>query len=150
VSRVFMSYRRDDSQAEALMIYQRLAQRLGEDTIFFDLDTLDPGVKFIVEIINAVNRCEVFLAVIGKRWLSIQNEHGRRRLDDPDDILRLEIATALGRDVLIVPVLIAGARMPKKNELPDDLKSLTDRNALEITLYCGGISGTNQPEIKRG
>jgi hypothetical protein len=85
-------------------------------------------------VINrAVGSCDVLLAVIGDQWLTITDEQGRRRLDDPADFVRLEIQAALKRDVRIIPILVGGAHMPDADELPDDLTGLVRRQALELS-----------------
>ena len=92
------------------------------------------GVDFVGAINAALESCGVLLAVIGPRWISIQDDAGRRRLDDPDDYTRLELATALGRaDVRVIPVLVDGATMPDAEALPPELKPLARRNAVELT-----------------
>jgi hypothetical protein len=129
---VFMSYRRDDSAADTLLIHERLKAAFGSDVLFLDIDTLGAGVKFVSEILEAVNHCNALIAVIGKQWLTITDSNGKRRLDNPDDILRMEIAAALERDIRVIPLLVGGATMPPEKELPDNLKPLAQRNALNI------------------
>ena len=77
--------------------------------------------------------CQVMLAMLGPRWAEITDEAGNRRLDDPDDFVRLEVATALSRGVLVVPILVDGARMPKAADLPEDLAGIARRQAVEIS-----------------
>jgi TIR domain len=128
--RVFISYRREESSGLAGRLYDRLAAHFGDDQVFIDVDTIALGVDFAEVITQAVSTCEVLLAVIGPRWLTATDEDGRRRLDDPDDIVRLEIAAALERDIRVIPILVEGAAMPRRHELPDDLGRLACRNAL--------------------
>jgi hypothetical protein len=90
-----------------------------------------PGAKFAVVIEDAVSKCDVLLAVIGPTWLTATDASGRR-LGHPEDFVRIEIASALARDVLVIPVLIQGAAMPKREELPVALADLAQRNALEM------------------
>jgi len=96
------------------------------------VDTIEPGVDFAEEISRAVATCKVLLAVIGPNWLTEADERGRRRLDDPDDIVRLEIEAALARDVRVIPILVEGAVMPGRQDLPESLAGLARRNALFI------------------
>ena len=96
------------------------------------MDTIEPGVDFAEEISRAVATCKVLLAVIGPNWLTEADERGRRRLDDPDDIVRLEIEAALARDVRVIPILVEGAVMPGRQDLPESLAGLARRNALFI------------------
>jgi hypothetical protein len=97
-----------------------------------DVDTIEPGVDFAEEISRAVTACQVLVAVVGPAWLTATDERGRRRLDDPDDFVRLEIETALTRGVRVIPVLAQGAVMPGREDLPESLAGLARRNALFI------------------
>jgi hypothetical protein len=130
--RVFISYRRQESSGPAGRLYDRLAARFGDDRVFMDVDTIALGVDFAEVISQAVSSCEVLLAVIGPRWLAATDEDGRRRLDDPDDLVRLEIAAALERDIRVIPVLVEGAQMPRRQQLPEALVGLARRNALSV------------------
>jgi len=96
---IFISYRRDDSSAFAGRIYDRLISRFAEDQISFDVDNLDPGVDFVEAIEASIDSSDVFLVVIGRRWLASADEEGQRRLDNPDDYVRLEIAALKHIDV---------------------------------------------------
>ena len=129
---IFVSYRRQGTSHIAGRLSDRLANRFGEDQVFIDVDTIEPGVDFAEEINRAVATCKVLLAVIGPNWLTATDEQGRRRLDDPDDIVRLEIEAALARDVLVIPILTEGAVMPGREDLPESLAGLARRNALVI------------------
>ena len=130
--RVFISYRRQESSGLAGRLYDRLAAHLGQDQIFMDVDRIELGVDFAEVITQAVSACEVLLAVIGPTWLTATDQEGRRRLEDPDDIVHLEIAAALERDVRVIPILVEGAQMPRRQELPDTLEKLARRNALSV------------------
>ena len=130
---IFISYRRDDSSASAGRLYDRLNDHFASNEIFMDVDNLDPGVDFVEEIEKSVASCDALIAVIGRRWLISSDEEGRRRLDNSEDFVRLEIATALKRGVRVIPVLVDGALMPRSRDLPDDLKPLVRRNALEVS-----------------
>ena len=98
-----------------------------------DIDTIEPGVDFVETIEKAVGSCDVLIALIGKQWLTITDPAGRRRLDNPADFVRLEIKTALERNIRVIPALIPGAAMPRSQDLPDELEKLTRRNAIEIS-----------------
>ncbi len=132
VGKVFLNYRRDDSEGYVGRLYDHLTQRF-PGRIFRDVTGLRPGEDFV----NALDRegvsCQVLLAIIGKRWLSCMDAGGRRRLDDPDDILRREIIHALQRNVLVIPVLVGGATVPSIDDLPPELKPLGRRQALPIS-----------------
>jgi hypothetical protein len=133
--RIFISYRREDSAGHVGRLKDRLSSRFDGDgdKVFMDIDTIKPGVDFSEAIKQAVGSCDVFLAVIGKHWLSSINAQGARRLDNPEDYVRQEITAALTKNILVIPVLVQGASMPNAQDLPDDLKILTHRNAVELS-----------------
>jgi hypothetical protein len=130
---VFISYRRDDSEGQAGRLYDDLAQHFGDGSVFMDVVGIDPGLDFRKVIDKNVSSCGVLLCLIGPTWLDAKDESGRRRLDNPLDFVRLETAAALKRDIPVVPVLVAKARMPSAEQLPDDLKELAYRNGVELT-----------------
>jgi hypothetical protein len=131
---IFISYRRQDSQSAAGRLADHLKEQMPSTSIFRDVETIEPGVDFVDAINHAMKSCAVLLAVIGTRWMTVTGANGRRRLDDPHDYNRLEIATALKRsDVRVIPVLVEGAVMPATDDLPEDLKPLSRRNAVELT-----------------
>jgi serine/threonine protein kinase len=133
--RIFISYRRQDTAFPAGWLFDRLADHYGGGQVFKDVDSIESielGDDFAELITRAVGSCEVLLALIGDRWLTITDEGGRRRLDDPHDFVRLEIEAALERNVRVIPVLVGGARMPRADELPDSLARLVRRQALEL------------------
>ena len=130
----FLSYRREDSAGTTGRIYDRLRQTFRSRRLFIDVDNIAPGSDFAKILQAQVSRCDVFLAIIGRHWLSATDDNGSRRLDNPGDFVRIEIASALGRDhVAVIPVLVDGARMPSANDLPEDLRPLVFRNAVEIS-----------------
>ena len=131
--RIFISYRREDTAYPAGWLYDRLAYRYGGGQIFKDVDSIELGDDFIEVITRAVGSCDVLLALVGDQWLTITDEDGRRRLDDPDDFVRLEIEAALTRNVRVIPILVGGARMPRVDELPASLAGLVRRQALELS-----------------
>ena len=130
---IFVSYRRQDSAGHVGWLTDHLRQRLPQAPVFRDLDGIHAGVDFVVAVQQAVASCEVLLAVIGQQWLSSVDAHGRRRLDDLNDFVRLEVATALQRDIVVIPVLVQGAAMPPADALPAALAPLTRRNAIELS-----------------
>jgi beta-lactam-binding protein with PASTA domain len=130
---IFVSYRRDDTEGEAGRLFDDLVGRFGEDSVFLDVAAIEVGRDFRRAIDDSVSTCGVLLAVIGKGWVDAKNEAGDRRLDDPSDFVRLETASALKRDIPVIPVLVHGARMPRADQLPDDLKELAYRNGVELT-----------------
>jgi hypothetical protein len=113
-------------------LHDRLAQSFGRNNIFMDVDHIPAGVDFVAYLNGQVAACDIFLVVIGPNWLEAKDESGRRRLDDPDDFVAIEIAEALARNIRVIPILIDGALMPKASELPDTLKPLARRHALEV------------------
>ena len=129
---VFISYRRDDASGSAGRLYDRLVSHFPEETIFFDIDQIALGVDFVAEIQRWVTASDVLLAVIGKSWLAIEDERGQRRIDNPNDFVRLEISTALQLSKTVIPVLVDSASMPIRTELPADLRPITRRNAATI------------------
>jgi hypothetical protein len=132
MGKIFINYRREDSRGEARGLFDRLSARF-PGQVFMDVSVLDPGVDFVQAIDDEVGSCDAFVVVIGKGWLSITNASGQRRLDDAQDFVRLEIATALKRKIAVVPALVGGATMPTAADLPPDLQGLTRRNALYLT-----------------
>jgi hypothetical protein len=131
--RIFISYRREDTAYPAAWLYDRLADRYGDGQIFKDVDSIELGDDFVQVITTAVESCDVLLALIGEDWLPITDAHGRRRLDDPDDFVRLEIEAALARNVRVIPILVGDATMPQAEELPHSLVRLARRQALELS-----------------
>jgi len=131
--RIFISYRREETAYPAGWLYDRLADRFGAGQVFKDVDSIQLGDDFVEVITEAVASCDVLLVLIGDEWLRITDEHGRRRLDDPDDFVRLEIEAALTRKVRVIPILVDGARMPRAEELPDSLARLVRRQSLELS-----------------
>lgn len=141
-SRVFISYRREDSGYPAGWLFDQLAASLGADRVFKDVDSIEPGDDFAEVITEAVSSCAVLLVVIGDRWLVAADDDGRR-LDDPGDFVRLEIEAALTRGVRVIPVLVGGARMPRPAQLPSSLAPLCGRQAIEVShaRFRSGIAG---------
>ena len=130
---IFISYRRDDSEGQAGRLYDDLSRTFGDSSVFMDVTAIEPGLDFRKVIDHNVASCGVLLAVIGPGWLDAKDESGQRRLDNPVDFVRLETASALKRDIPVVPVLVRGARMPRADQLPPDLGELAYRNGLELT-----------------
>ena len=129
---IFINYRRDDSAGTAGRLHDRLAQTFGRKTLFMDVDHIPAGVDFVEYLQSQVAACGVFLAVIGPNWLDAKDDSGRRRFDNPDDFVTIEIGAALARNIRVIPVLVDGARTPKADKLPDSVKPLARRNAVEV------------------
>jgi hypothetical protein len=133
LQKVFICYRRQETAPYAGRIYDTMVSRFGVENVFMDLD-LDPGIDFVDRITRVVSDCVALVVVIGPRWAQLQNEDGTRRIEDPDDFVRLEVETGLRRDdVRLIPALVGGARMPRREELPPELQGLARRNALELS-----------------
>ena len=130
--RVFISYRRDDSPGDARSIHDRLARKLGASSIFMDVDNLLAGQRFDRELDKALAQCDVLVVVIGPRWVKLLKAHG-----DARDYVREEIAAALKRDIVVIPVLVGKeARMPplpRRDELPEDIRDLVLHQKQNIT-----------------
>jgi hypothetical protein len=136
VPSIFISYRRDDSIDAANRIYDRLVAHFGRGSVFMDEESIPVGIDFRKNLQAAVSRCDVLLAVIGQGWLKARGRKGpsagQRRLDNPDDFVRIEIQTALERGIPVVPVLVGKATMPAEKDLPDALKELAFRHFAEV------------------
>jgi hypothetical protein len=131
-AKVFLCYRRDDSAAFTGRVQDRVEQEFGRDLLFMDVDAIPLGVNFVTALHEAVAECEVLLAVIGPNWVEARDDTGARRLDDPNDFVRIEIGAALQRSIPVIPILLDGAKVPKANQLPEELKELPMRNWLEV------------------
>ena len=130
---IFISYRRSDAAGESGRLSDDLIARFGASHVFMDVDAIQPGIDFRKAIRENVGQCRVLLAVMGPDWLEARGKDGARRLDSENDYVRLEIATALGREIPVVPVLVRGARTPKADQLPEELRELAYRNSVELT-----------------
>lgn len=132
-SQVFISYRRDDTAGWAGRLFSDLKMRLGQDArVFMDVDGIPPGEDFARYIDEAVGKCDAVVALIGRHWSDATNAAGHRRLEEPDDFVRLEISAALQRGIRVVPLLVDGASLPASADLPNDLEPLLDRQAIRV------------------
>ena len=129
--RIFLCYRRADSATIVGRIYDRLEKEFGRKNIFKDVDNIPFGVDFVEHLDREVEKCDVLFAVIGKRWLR-SRPRGAALLDDPNDFVRIEIASALRRTIPVVPILVDGARMPLENQLPEEIKALARRHGTDV------------------
>lgn len=130
---IFVNYRRNDSEGEAGRLFDDLTSHFSHQSVFMDVAAIEPGRDFRKAIDQSVATCSVLLALIGRDWVESADALGHRRLDDANDFVRIELASALRRDIPVVPVLVRGAKMPHVEQLPDDLKELAYRNAVELT-----------------
>jgi len=132
IKNTFICYRRDDAEGYAGRIFDRLNNRF-PNRIFMDVTGISPGADFTRVIQERVGACHALIAIIGKEWLMMADEASRRRLFREDDYVRHEIATALKRNITVIPVLVRDAKMPPSESLPPDLAALSYRNAIQIS-----------------
>ena len=129
---IFISYRRSDSEGQSGRLFKDLCDRFGKDAVFIDVARMKKGLDFRRVLDEQLASCGVLLAIIGDGWLNAVDVEGKRRLDDPHDFTRTEIAAALKRNIPVIPVLVQNARMPREDQLPDDLKELIYRDGVEL------------------
>jgi hypothetical protein len=130
---IFINYRRGDEPGFVQALLGRLEQAFPVDRLFIDVDHIPPGEDFVRVLESQVAECDALLAVIGRGWLYAADESGRRRLDDPNDFVRVEIESAIKQGKRVIPVLVHDARMPRADELPEALRPLATRNAVRLT-----------------
>ncbi|HEX3326437.1 MAG TPA: family 43 glycosylhydrolase [Actinomycetota bacterium] len=132
--RAFINYRREDTSGHAGRLYDSLTAAMGEENVFMDIDAIAAGEDFPTVINRALQSCDVLLALIGTRWLTVADTKGRPRLEDPGDFVRVEIEAGLERDdVVVIPVLVQETGMPGANDLPKSMAALTRRNAFQLS-----------------
>jgi hypothetical protein len=141
---VFLSYRRDDTQEVVGRIHDQFVKSLGEENVFFDIDSIPLGVDFRRVLGEEVGRCHVVIAVIGPNWLTAVDRQGRRRLDDPDDFVRIEVETALERGTHVVLALVKGARVPPADQLPASLAKMVESAAISVEVGPTFVASMNQ------
>jgi len=129
---IFVSYRRSDSSDVTGRIFDVLRRTFGKDCLFKDFESIPYGTDFRKEIAHGVERCRILLAIIGREWLNVEDDAGRRRILNPDDFVRIEISSALERKIPVIPVLVQGAPMPAARDLPPSLESLAFQNAAKV------------------
>ena len=130
---LFINYRREDTAPYAGRLYDRLSAHFGDEQVFIDIDQIEPGEDFVEAINRKVGACEIAIVLIGPNWLRATDASGKRRLDDTEDFVRMEIAAALQREIRVIPVLVGDASMPRKQDLPEALAPLSRRNAIELS-----------------
>jgi hypothetical protein len=133
ISTMFMiNYRHDDSAGDARSIYERLKRSFGKEVLFLDVSTIELGDNFVRISRENAARCSALLVIIGRGWLEAVDQYGKRRLDDPNDLVRVEITTAIQRRIRIIPVLVHGVKMPPPSALPDDIAELSQYNGIDV------------------
>ncbi|MBI4241517.1 MAG: TIR domain-containing protein [Candidatus Rokubacteria bacterium] len=130
--KVFISYRREDSQDVTGRIYDRLTRSVSPGDIFRDIDSIPAGMDFRRVLEDAVGRSDVVLVVIGPRWVSAADEQGKRRLENSSDFVRIEVEAALRRGIPIIPVSVSNAALPVDSDLPETMKDLAFRNGRSV------------------
>ncbi|MEO6188410.1 MAG: toll/interleukin-1 receptor domain-containing protein [Ginsengibacter sp.] len=130
---IFINYRVHDTAGETGRLVDKLKQNFASDQIFIDIDKIEPGVDFTKAISKSLESCDVMLAIIGPHWLGKTGDENASRIKNPNDWVKLEISSALQRDIRVVPVLVDGAELPEENELPVDLQPLLLRQSYEIS-----------------
>jgi hypothetical protein len=132
MSKILISYRRQDSADISGRMYDRLVQQFGRGAVFKDVDSMPLGVDFRTHIDEEVSKCNVCLVVIGPDWIGPRDGEGKARLEDPEDIVRIEVESALKRKIPVIPVLVRGVSIPSEKQLPETLQELSYRNGLPI------------------
>ncbi|HUD86964.1 MAG TPA: TIR domain-containing protein, partial [Xanthobacteraceae bacterium] len=131
MAKIAISYRRSDSQDITGRIFDRLVQHYGKSTVFRDIDNIQPGIDFRIQIAEALRTTDVLLVIVGPRWFSrikgIEN-----RIDNEADPVRIEVEIALKREIPIIPVLVGGMRMPEVGQLPASLRDFSYRHAVTV------------------
>ncbi len=156
MTKIFISYRRQDSKAIAGRIFDRLEAKFGGDAVFMDIENIPPGVDFHEWLNESVAKASVLLALIGRGWVDARDQHGLKRLDNPNDFVRIEIEAALARKITVIPLLIDGAPFPRVEELPPSLQPLTRRNAAfldagrDFNVHIARLITAVEPHLKLG
>jgi uncharacterized membrane protein YeaQ/YmgE (transglycosylase-associated protein family) len=131
--KIFISYRRTDTEGFAGRLYDRLEPAYSAKRLFIDVDSVDKGDDFVARMKEKIAEADVVLALIGSTWLDARDETGQRRLDDPGDPVRIELEGALAGDKIIIPVIVGRTEMPRERQLPDTLRPLARRNAERLS-----------------
>lgn len=131
---IFINYRRSDSRGTTFALREKLLKHFKENELFLDIEGLGGGEDFVNALANTVSLADVMIVMIGQHWLEARDAEGKQRLHQPDDFVRIEIASAIAQEKKILPVLLEGTQMPSAEDLPDDMKDLTRRNAVELRL----------------
>jgi hypothetical protein len=132
VPRIFLCYRREDTQDAAGRLHDRLVDAYGPQGVFMDIDNVPLGIDFVEHVTEQIGKCSVVIVMIGKQWHTIKDKKRRRRLDNADDLVRAEIRAALQQKIPVIPVTVQNAAMPQAEDLPDDIRLLVRRNGIQL------------------
>lgn len=131
--KIFISYRRDDSADICGRIYDTLVQHFGKEKLIRDINDISLGIDFRAYLQNIIRECVIQLVIIGPQWVDIQDKNtGKKRLENPADFVRIEVETALSRNLYVIPVLVSGATLPTEEQLPESLGNLVFRNGMNV------------------
>jgi len=130
--RIFLCYRREDTQDAAGRLHDRLVDAFGAERVFMDIDSVPLGIDFVEHVAEQIGRCKVVIVMIGKQWRTIKDKKRRRRLDTEDDLVRAEIRAALQQKIPVIPVTVQNAALPSAEDLPDDIRLLARRNGIQL------------------
>lgn len=133
MSRIFINYRRHDTEGYVGRLYDHLLKQFKPHDIFMDVQNIEPGADFVQVLEDAVSECDIFLAMIGPHWGKLKNEAGELRLHEWNDFVRIEIETALKQNKVVIPILVGGSKMPNPSTLPEAIQSLSRRNAITLS-----------------
>ena len=139
-TRIFICYRREDTSDAADRLHDRLVQTYSAERVFMDVDSVPLGVNFVRYIAEQLRQCGAVLVMIGRNWSKVTDDSGNRRLDDPADHVRVEIATALKQGVPVIPLLVQDAVMPRANDLSEDIRDLAFHNGMALPRAFWGQS----------
>ena len=140
---IFISYRGDDSDTAAALIDRELTARFGHGQVFLDCRSIPVGADFAAELLGRLRACRVLLVVMGPRWLTLVDEAGKRRIDNPEDWVRREIAEAFAHGLRVIPVLLGGAMLPAADELPPEIAALCRRQYAVLRCRHTGVDLTD-------
>lgn len=151
---IFISYRRESAAAYARALFEALGGHFGKRQVFMDVEGIEPGRDFVEVLERTLRSCKVMIVLIGPDWVHVKDNAGQRRLDDPEDFVRMEIATAIHRNILLLPVMIHGACQPTMEELPEDIKLLVRRQSVKLDFdrWAGSLDAlrrTIEKEVPR-
>lgn len=131
-SKLFLCYRREDTQDSAGRLHDRLVDVYGLERVFMDIDSVPLGIDFVEHVTEQIGKCSAVIVMIGKQWHKIKDKKRRRRLDNEDDLVRAEIRAALQQKIPVIPVTVQNAAMPQADDLPDDIRRLARRNGIAL------------------